>query len=416
LHLAGEWVVGGVEAKCFAYAFVLLALRDMIDGRWNRVWFLLGVATAFHPLVGGWSGLVCAAIWFFDDRRRLSFRMMLPGLLCGGLVALLGILPALMLTWDEPPDLVAEANRIYVFDRLSHHLAPLALPMAELARRLGGHAALLLAFVALVLAMRPSNKTTNQLNSRSAEQAAPPAPLTRIAQFAFGAVLLAAIGFAIELVLWHQPFLAAKLLRYYWFRLTDFALPAAAALYATAFIANGFQHGRKGAPLALAAALLFTGWNIANSTRDRVLNPVPPADAKLRDWAAWIDACDWVSANTPAEAMFLTPRLNLTFKWRAGRPEVANRKDVPQDADSIVQWHARIRDVYYATIEGVEEPLDSLGILGAERVRELALKYDADYVLMDRGQLLSLPLAYKNEEYAIYRINRDNHRGPANGD
>ncbi len=57
-QLAGEWVVGGVEAKSFAYGFVLLALRDLVDRRWNRMFLLLGAATAIHPLVGGWSALV----------------------------------------------------------------------------------------------------------------------------------------------------------------------------------------------------------------------------------------------------------------------------------------------------------------------------------------------------------------------
>jgi hypothetical protein len=135
-----------------------------------------------------------------------------------------------------------------------------------------------------------------------------------------------------------------------------------------------------------------------------VLNPLPPADQKVRDLAAWDDACQWAAANTPADAVFLTPRLNHSFKWRAGRPEVVNRKDVPQDARSIVEWQRRIKEIYYTIIEGQEQPLDSLGILGTERVRELAKKYGASYVLMDRGQLLSLPVVYWNEEYVIYRI------------
>jgi hypothetical protein len=388
LHLAGEWVVGGVEAKCFAYAFVLLALRDVVDRRWNRTWLFIGAAMAFHPLVGGWSGGVCAAIWFVDDRQAVKFRSMLPGLIGASLLSLPGIVPALMLTWKEPPEVIAEANRIYVFERLPHHLAPLALPGGELSRRVGGHVVLVLLFVVLDVAMRP-NKS---------------ASLYRIAQIACGALLLAALGFAIELTLWNQPTLAAKLLRYYWFRLTDFALPTAVAIYATAFIANGLQQRRPLAAWMLVIALLITGTNIVVSTRERLMNPVPPADVKIRDLDAWIDACDWVAENTPAYAVFLTPRLNATFKWRAGRPEVVNRKDIPQDADSILQWHTRIKNIYHATIEGVEQPLDSLGILGTERVHELALKYGADYVLMDRGQLLSLPVVYKNEEYIIYRV------------
>ena len=150
---------------------------------------------------------------------------------------------------------------------------------------------------------------------------------------------------------------------------------------------------------------MLVGWQISSVARLRALNPVPPADAKMRDYAAWVEACEWVAENTPPDALFLTPRLNHSFKWRTGRPEVVNRKDIPQDARSIIEWHRRIEDIYLTPkIGGIEQPLDSLGILGTERVRELAIKYGARFVLMDRSQLLSLPIAFRNEEYVVYRI------------
>jgi hypothetical protein len=429
LHLAGEWVVGGVEAKCFAYAFVMFALRDVIDRRWNRAWLLLGIATAFHPLVGGWSGLSCAAIWFLNDRRTVTITSMLPGLICGAVISLPGILPALMLTWNEPPDIVAEANRIYVFERLPHHLAPLTLPIEEFSRRLIGHSALVLVLTALILTLHrltragatgfasalPQHNQTRPATSPPSESSLHLHSLSRIAQFAFGALFLAAVGFAIEIALWNHPSFAALLLKYYWFRLTDFALPMAAAFYATSLIVSGLALRRAWAPWALAIAIAACGWNIASATYTRYENRLPPADQKIREPELWNKACEWAAKNTPADALFLTPRLNLTFKWRAGRPEVVNRKDLPQDARSIIEWDRRIKHIYYAIIEGEEQPLDSLGILGTEQVRTLALQNDADYVLMDRGQLLRLPIAYINKEYVIYRISRDDNRTPGDG-
>ena len=402
-QLAGEWIVGGVEAKCFAYAFVLIALRELIDRRWSLVCLLLGAAIAFHPIVGGWSALVCATMWLIYGRREQAFRSMLPGIITGTLLAIIGIAPALSLTWHEPADIVAEADRIYVFERLPHHLSILALPGSEVVLRLVRHAGLLLLLFALTRVVKRLG-ANSQLASSSACRS--------ITQFAWGAGLIACVGLTIELILWYEPLVAGKLLKYYWFRLTDFAAPMAVALLTTVVIATGLQRRRRWAAPLLAASLLFSGWFLSTTALARIQDPAPPADRKMTDYAAWVDACHWVAANTPADALFLTPRLNQSFKWRTGRPEVANWKDIPQDAAGIVTWYSRIKDIYYTKFGGLEQPLDSIGILGTDRVRELAMKYGAAYVLMDRGQLLSLPIAFWNEEYVVYRIeNRSTGKG-----
>jgi hypothetical protein len=392
-QLAGEWVVGGVEAKSFAYGFVLLALGELVDRRWNQMFFLLGAATASHPLVGGWSSLVCGSLWAFrllsgnGNESIFSLRHIpLPGLIGGGLLALLGVVPALSLTWNEPADVVAEASRIYVFERLPHHLALLALPKEEYTARFVRHGLLLVVLAALGIGLR--------------RHAA-----SRIVQFAWGAALLAFIGLTIELVWSHDPLFAARLLRYYWYRLSDFGVPAAVALAATALVCVAMVQRKAFGTWGLLASVVYTGWCLGDVAYQRVFNPVPPADARMADFKAWTDACGWIAENTSASSLFLTPRLNHSFKWRTGRPEVVNRKDIPQDARGILEWNRRIKDIYYYNGNaGPVGPIDSVGQLGDDRVRELAKKYGADYVLSDRSQLLSLPRAYRNEEYVVYRI------------
>ncbi len=282
-------------------------------------------------------------------------------------------MPALSLTWNESADVVAEASRIYVFERLPHHLALLALPKEEYTARFVRHGLLLVVLVALGTGLR--------------HHAA-----FRIVQFAWGAALLALVGLAIELVWSHEPLFAARLLRYYWYRLSDFGVPAAAALAATALACVAMSQRKAFGTWGLLASVLYTGWYLGDVASKRVLNPVPPADARMADFKAWTDACDWIAANTSASSLFLTPRLNHSFKWRTGRPEVVNRKDIPQDARGILEWNRRIKEIYYYDgPAGLVGPIDSLGQLGDERVRELARKYGADYVLSDRSQLLSLP-------------------------
>jgi hypothetical protein len=375
-------------------------MRALVDRQWNWLCLLLGAATAFHPLVGGWSAIVCGGIWLLENgnrsitalRDRAAFGAVkngsVPffGLVAGVLLALIGIVPALSLTWNEPSDLVAEASRIYVFERLPHHLALLTLPREELARRAVGHIALLVALAVLGTVLRRH-------------------VVFRMVQFAAGAVLLACVGLTIEVVLANQSLLAARALRYYWYRLTDFAAPMAVALAATALLSIAIAERKAWAPFGLAAAILLAGWNLTSVAVQRMLNPVPPADARMADYEAWVDVCRWAVKNTPPDALFLTPRLNHSFKWRAGRPEVVNRKDIPQDTAGILEWDRRIKDIYYYEAPGgLAGPIDSLGQLGTPRVQELATKYGADFVLSDRGQLLSLPRAYWNEEYVVYRI------------
>jgi hypothetical protein len=414
-HLAGEWVVGGVEAKCFAYAFVLLALRDLVDGRWNRVWILLGAASAFHVLVGGWSVVICAAIWlkekgdrsiFSRHTRRdgaietkngpIPFFGMLSGLAVGGLIALAGVVPAIALTWHQRREIVVEANQIYVFERLPHHLALLTLPYDDVSLRIARHALLILALWVLT---RFNRRCGTRFDSG----------LTSITWYAWGAVALAAIGFAIEITFWDRPVTAAALLRYYWFRTTDVAVPMAVAFQAVTLIAAGFELRKPWAVWGLAAAIAVAGWHVAVNTAERFINPVPPADAPMHNYAAWVDACHWIAENTPPDARFLTPRRATTFKWRTGRAEVATRKDIPQDARSMVEWFHRLQNVFYYQIDGQSEPVDSIGELGTRRAVEMTRLYGADYIVTDQDHPLALEADYPNrehpnDEYVVYAV------------
>jgi len=399
-HLAGEWVVGGVEAKCFAYLFVLLALRELVDGRWNRAWLFLGAASAFHVLVGGWSVVVVGGIWLFRKGDKSNFGQHRParrslsreiGLIpFSGILALLGVVPALALTWGESPELVAEANRIYVFERLPHHLALLTLPSAEIVERLARHAALLVALWGL------TRVQTRQLGDG----------WRRVIWFAWGAALLAGIALAIELAFRNDPLRAAAILRYYWSRLTDVAVPLAVSLLAVRVIAAGVAQRQNWAAWALAAALALTGWHLVAVSWSRVEHPVPPSDRRMRDYAAWVDVCTWVALHTPPDALFLTPRRAQSFKWRTGRPEVATWKDIPQDARSMVEWFRRLRAIYYEEVDGEIQPVKSLGHLGTERVAALAKEYGVDYVVTDGRRPLGFHVAYWNQEYVVYVVDR----------
>ena len=74
-HMAGEWVIGGVEAKGFAYVLVFLGLEALVRNRWNRALLLFGAAAAFHVLVGGWAAVAAGMAWLWLIKPRPAGRV-----------------------------------------------------------------------------------------------------------------------------------------------------------------------------------------------------------------------------------------------------------------------------------------------------------------------------------------------------
>ncbi len=126
----------------------------------------------------------------------------------------------------------------------------------------------------------------------------------------------------------------------------------------------------------------------------------------------WIDACRWVTENTEAGDLFLTPRMNQTFKWRTGRAEVVTHKDIPQDAQGIVDWWDRIDDVYrFELPDGGRRWLPNLGAQGQQKIEELGWKYGAKYALVEgyrpirfSVQRIGMAEAYSNRSFTIYKL------------
>ncbi len=120
------------------------------------------------------------------------------------------------------------------------------------------------------------------------------------------------------------------------------------------------------------------------------------------------EMCAWVAENTPADAVFLTPRLDQTFRWYAGRAEVVSRKDIPQDAPGIVEWWRRNLLAYGVGDSAETRWSASLAELGPLRLRTLATEFGADYVITTAFPPLPLTrVGPRNSKYAIYQLRAD---------
>lgn len=410
-NLAGEWVVGGIEAKVPAYGFVLFAMAELADRRWYRVWLLLGGASAFHVLSGGWSVVAAMLVWWVTERKRDDrVPLLSPALFVGGAIAMLGLVPALALTFGTSGEDATAAARIYAYFRIKHHLLPADFLPWWYVR----HGLLLLATIALSRWVRLSDPGW-----------------VRLTWFTWAAVAIAAGGLVVGALPPWAPDLAARLLRFYWFRLTDAMVPLLFALLVMRLldrpvVDRGIAKRSPAwraylRPAAIAGSILTAAIVLySHSSYRRYHLDVPPSVSNtLLGWDSdasaeqqrqvfndWLAVCHWVKLSTGEDEIFLTPRHQQTFKWYAERAEVVNWKDVPQDASSLQEWYRRFVEIF-------PKRLGTLRVtIRYDSLREFSRQYGVRYLVVDRrvaGSSLPLVRVYpsrgeSNETYAVYRL------------
>lgn len=408
---SGEWVIGGCEAKVFAWAFVLGAAGMMSRGRPALAWLLSGLGAAIHPLVGGWSmvacGLAATASWALghrgmdrDRRRRAPVWLEAASILGGMAAAAIGVVPGLRLSAGVGAAEAAEAVRTYVVDRFAHHLLVTSFADGMVARHV---LAVMLCLVVLMLVRRTPE-------------------LDRLAGFVAAAVAIAVGGCVIPLLDGPAPDLALRLLRFYWFRLSDGLVPlllAAAGTLLAKQTAGSWstidRRLRMPAALCMGIVAVLLAVDLANESRHWPLPGRPEvacrADRHVQP-AAWEDVCRWVRETTPTTARFLTPRGSASFQWRAERPEVVAWKHSPQNFGDILAWRRRLLDCFAVGSKGSLRSLErSTAVFGPERVHEVAERYEADFMIVPvdpTGNREAMPFdkVYANAGYEVYRVRK----------
>lgn len=357
-NLAGEWVVGGVESKCVAYGLVFFVIGDVINRIRLRTFLLLGLAVAFHGLVGLWSTFVIVLALGFTSRIRINF-VTTTGSILYVLLAAIGIIPALLMNRTASPEEMLAACHIQVFERLSHHLYLFDFSFARTASFIATSACWFIIAVETWFDQR-----TKKVHLMA---------IFALAVSVIGAIL--SIGEN------------ATLLRYYWFRIADVLIPLATSIGLIQFLEKRWSIKPKLIAWSLiGVSALAIGWHAFKQFQE----PRPRADQQsLPTYESpkqtteahqnWKKVCRWIKDNTPEDAIFITPLEQQTFKWNAHRAEVVCWKDAPQDALGLLEWQKRIDWIssFSGTSYGALYPID-------EEIRDFASKYNAIYLLVSQ--------------------------------
>jgi len=395
-NLSGEWLIGGVEAKGFAYPALLLAIAAAGSGSWIEVGIEAGIAISFHPVVGAWGAGALVAAQLIAQASQLLHktssesetgverktdgprspscgRGLLAAVLCL-LFSLPGLIPALALLADRPSVEKARiADEIQVFYRLKHHLDPAQFSTTAWV----SYAGLLISWPIM-----------RRLIERSAAE-------TFFARFVVATVLIAGGGLAAGFWL-RSP----GLMKFYPFRLVDLFLPIAASIAAAAMLEHliaKIVSGRRWAAIALihAFACAAVAWGLV--APGRVKNPSHWPD---ETWADFVEVCGWIAQNTPPDAEFLTPKYNVGFKWYARRAEYVTWKDCPQDADGVLEWGRRINRITRWM------PRRSRSRMSDAALAEIARETDVSYILAIGPSPGKTKPVYSNRTFSVALIPR----------
>lgn len=321
-----EWMIGGVEAKVFAYACILAGLAQLIDANWIKCWYWLSLATAFHTLVGGWCLVACSVSSLLLKSNEFFTKRNIWHLLIGLAISMIGLLPAVRASLSSSQGDFSVAAKVYCTVRLPHHLWPEVFSSkAYLA-----HFSLVTLTFAFLLLMRPG----------------------RVMKPVFAVyvcvVAISIIGLSIGLVGSFLPDISPRLLRLYWFRLSDSITPLFVAL---SVVASNAKRLMRFSTLICLGTLVVSFPTLSDFRLPSAMNWSAVDAMNLGRGAShvyqnWVSLCFWTKASTPSDEVFITPRYQQTFKWYAERAEVVNWKDIPQDVDSIVKWRRRFISVF----------------------------------------------------------------------
>jgi hypothetical protein len=396
-NLSGEWVVGGIESKVFAYAFVLIGFSQAFSQRWIFSGASFGLAVAFHPLVGLWNAVAIGlaivvrliipgrSITLEWLRAGLRDRALLVGLVAFVVVASWGIWPALSVIKGSTPRDTFYANFVQVFHRLSHHLDPMMLPLRRY---------LVYGGLAIVTAVALS-----WLRWQTAAK--------WFASVVFASGIIAIVGYFVGLrsrdltnvELTEIPFfeLRMTLLKFYPFRLFDALMPLLASIVATHLILRNWllmdvSRAKKiAAVLVLFATCLVLSFRVGSNRH--------LADEYIEDW---YDVCQWADKNLPQDVVVMTPKDTWAFKWLAGRPEFVFGKDCPQDAKGVAEWNKRL---LFLRKWGARHFNSETGYTRQVCLELANNKFQTmTHIITRRLGPLDLPVLYRNATFTVYEF------------
>jgi hypothetical protein len=401
-NLSGEWLVGGGEAKVFAYGLLLIAFAVWAMGLTMTSAAIAGLGVAWHPVVGAWGVLAWLAGHYFTTPPPLSTRARVLivtkhlGMLT--LFSLPGLVPAIwLLAAPGEPQTRFAGTFIQVYFRLAHHLDPMVFT------RWSWIYYGLLSLAAIVVWRLRSKLTHDERTGADVAQHPADSFARQWLAMLVAAFVIAGVGLILGLgprpapLMWGYAW-RQELLKFYPFRLFDLMLPVTTAWLLVRLVAASdwgilTRSPRFRQSLFLLSILLPLGLLVLGR------RTLPDGRLDHERWVAWKDVCKIAKDVLPANAVVQTPHASFGFKWFGERAEYINFKDCPQDAAGIVEWNRRLKFLHTWYQDQYADQL-----YDAAELTRLRQETGITHVITDRLGPFEAVMLYENPVYRLIEL------------
>ncbi len=385
---ATEALFGGLEAKYFAYLFLLLALDSRFKNEFEKTAVFCGLAVSFHALVGTWSALaviatLAAARSSFTAKRAGLFFLLL--FLC----AAPGILTAVTYL-SESGQVTREHLALEIFFRAPHHLDPWFFLTPARAVEIFVYYGLTVFFIWACLKREHA-----------------------LILFIFLTTLM---GVFIAGLLAREMGWLSFLYRY------PFRVGPVFLLLIFSFVAFRGLEGSRRSPKksAKAAGLILFLFLVFQGLRHQMpVTLLKDTGDFMMSWEKhflksdednFAKAAKWIRDNTPRNSIFAAPPWEYRFWIEAERAEVVCYKYLFVDK-TIEEWIARLKDLNGGNVftkrgsAVLGEMKENFPYLSQEQLAQIRSRYHASYYLTTKERKdLADRLVYSNPTYYLYRL------------
>ncbi len=394
---AGEWMIGGLETKVFAYSFAFLAISAVLQKQLLSAFLYSGFALSLHLLVGGYHLICLTSILVYQMfNNGLSIREILKKsypFLIGGSWGLIGVLSYLFIPVDQ--EISRLGWEVYVHIRVPYHVLPK------------------LYVEALIFPFLFSVLNLGMLFIVKEEK------LKHLTLYVLTSVLISLLGVLIYLV-GDQSFL-----RFYFFRFNDTIQPFLTILILSSLLTNysGLLSERINIKWVRSQAIIYFAVVVAGilfivkkeSNIKELLNLGSYQKDVIESKISFdLEMAKWIRQNTPEEAVFIIPTDWETFYMEANRAVFVSWKHAPQKAEDLVEWYRRIQminrdeNLFDPNIEHRRVIASNYQNLTTRDVLEIKSKYPTvTHLIFPSKKALNLREIYLTDDYALYKLEPD---------